>query len=446
MKHAKEGTLKPELYAHSRTAHDGITYISGTTTFADKQQYCRAMLFDTGCDFNIASSWYLRDMLGEKWKDMIKPLPGHTVTARMATGHASKAIGTIVLEVTLATAFSDGEGGEPLMEVSQITDGSRHYSDVGWTTTTKAIEYLVFEGIDLPIINGGPWMPHVVSDISCHDQAPTHARIYDTPYMPGKKRPVSNQHVMMRRRRTAPLSQLLVCCAQKDTWVSTLHPQAIPVDIPGCGRVADVGVVQGDEIIDEEPNLDAALDRVPLRYLMDTVQQYGQLHDPDSRFVTHPDSRYRSPTEVNNQLQSGKFEVVVQGIPAISSEFAYGASPFYSREQDIVNITVPADIKDQKEGVYIPAGTVLAIMEFEVDESKTSNPDSQQTGACSHIMDERFMPVELNRIDGSMYTIAEDCVNEMKVSDEATVAAINEVYTREHMLKRIQTVCYRVVN
>ena len=438
MKHAKEGTLKPELYAHSRTAHDGITYISGTTTFADKQQYCRAMLFDTGCDFNIASSWYLRDMLGEKWKDMIKPLPGHTVTARMATGHASKAIGTIVLEVTLATAFSDGEGGEPLMEVSQITDGSRHYSDVGWTTTTKAIEYLVFEGIDLPIINGGPWMPHVVSDISCHDQAPTHARIYDTPYMPGKKRPVSNQHVMMRRRRTAPLSQLLVCCAQKDTWVSTLHPQAIPVDIPGCGRVADVGVVQGDEIIDEEPNLDAALDRVPLRYLMDTVQQYGQLHDPDSRFVTHPDSRYRSPTEVNNQLQSGKFEVVVQGIPAISSEFTYGASPFYSREQDIVNITVPADIKDQKEGVYIPAGTVLAIMEFEVDESKTSNPDSQQTGACSHIMDERFMPVELNRIDGSMYTIVEDCVNEMKVSDEATVAAINEVHTREHMLKYTQ--------
>ena len=66
MEHANKGTLTPELYSRSRTAHDGITYLSGTTTFGNKQKYCRSMLFDTGCGFNIASSWYLRDMLGGK--------------------------------------------------------------------------------------------------------------------------------------------------------------------------------------------------------------------------------------------------------------------------------------------------------------------------------------------------------------------------------------------
>ena len=58
MEHAEKGTLKPELYARCRTPHDGITYLSGTTTFGTKQRYCKNMLFDTGCDFNITSAWY----------------------------------------------------------------------------------------------------------------------------------------------------------------------------------------------------------------------------------------------------------------------------------------------------------------------------------------------------------------------------------------------------
>jgi hypothetical protein len=279
MEHAEKGTLKPELYARCRTAHDGITYLSGTTTYGTKQHYCKNMLFDTGCDFNITSAWYLRDMLGKEWKEMVKPIPGRTITTKMATGHASQAIGTITMEVTFAVTTLDGNdeldgpGPQPLVEVNQLVEGKEHQDEIGWTTTTKAIEYLVFEGIDLPVINGAPFLSHVVSDISCHDQAPTHARIHETPYVHGKKRKPPEQCVMMRRRRVAPLTQILVCCAQEDTWVSTLQPQLIAVAIPGCTKVAKVGVYKDGKIIDEEPNLDTNLGRVPLHYLMDTLQQ-----------------------------------------------------------------------------------------------------------------------------------------------------------------------------
>ena len=147
----------------------------------------------------------------------------------------------------------------------------------------------------------------------------------------------------MRRRRVAPLTQVLVCCAQKDTWVSTLQPQATAVDIPGCTKVAKVGVRKNGKIIDEEPNLDINLERVPLRYLMDTVQQYGQLYDAKSRFVTHPHSRYMSAIEVNNKLQEGKLEVVVQGIPeeTQNKETPAALPKFYNKEQDIVTKSVP---------------------------------------------------------------------------------------------------------
>ena len=223
MEHANKGTLKPELYSRSRTAHGGIAYISGTTTFGNKWKYCRSMLFDIGCDFNIVSSWYLRDMLGANRKELVKSLPGHTVTARMATGHASQAIGIVDLEVTLAVTATDGTGRVgPLAEVDQLVEEDRYYTDGGWTTTTKTIEYLVFDGIDLPIINGGPWIPHVVAEVSCHDQAPTYAGLYEKSHVPGEKRDPPNQYAMIHRRHVAPLSQVhvLVCYAQKDTWIS----------------------------------------------------------------------------------------------------------------------------------------------------------------------------------------------------------------------------------
>ena len=194
MEHAKNGTLKPELYAQCRTAHDGITYLSGTATFGTKQHYCKNMLFDTGCDFNITSAWYLRDMLGKEWKEMVKPIPGRTVTAKMATGHASPAIGTNIMEVTFAVTSLDGNddingpGPQPLVDLNQLMEGKEHQDEIGWTTTRKSIEYLVFEGIDLPVINGAPFLSHVVSDMSCHDQAPTHARIHQIPYVLGGRR------------------------------------------------------------------------------------------------------------------------------------------------------------------------------------------------------------------------------------------------------------------
>ena len=108
MEHAENGTLKPELYAQCRTAHDGITYLSGTTIFGTKKHYCKSMLFDTGYDFHITSAWYLRDMLGKEWKEIVKPIPGRTVTAKMATGHVSQAIGTITMEVAFAVTALDG--------------------------------------------------------------------------------------------------------------------------------------------------------------------------------------------------------------------------------------------------------------------------------------------------------------------------------------------------
>ena len=434
MEHAENGTLKSELYARCRTAHDGITYLSGTTTFGTKQHYCKNMLFDTGCDFNITSAWYLRDMLGKGWKRTIKPIPGRTITAKMATGHASQAIGTITMEVTFAVTALDGNndpdglGPQPLVDVNQLVEGRQHQDDIGWTTTTKAIEYLVFDGIDLPIINGAPFLSHVVSDISCHDQAPTHARIHGIPYVPGEKRKPSEQHVMMRRRRVAPLTQVLVCCAKKDTWVSTLQPQAIAVDTPGCTKVAKVGVLKDGKIIDEEPNLDTNLERVPLHYLMDTVQQYGQLYDTRSRFVTDPDSRYMSAIDVNNRLQEGKLEVVVQGKPeeTQNKETPAALPKFYNREQDIVTKTIPEEMTrqgmtSQGGGVYIKAGTVVAILEFEAEDERVESQDTHRAGGCNHIMDDKFVPTELNKQnpnDGGVYTF--QSLNQTHGTDHTT--------------------------
>ena len=95
-----------------------------------------------------------------------------------------------------------------------------------------------------------------------------------------------------------------------------------------------------------EPNLDSKLERVPLHYLMDTVQQYGQLYDARSRFLTHPHSKYMSATEVNNKLQEGTLEVAVQGIPeeTQNKETPAALPKFYNREQDVVTKSVPDEL------------------------------------------------------------------------------------------------------
>ena len=336
-----------------------------------------------------------------------------------------QAIGTISMEVTFAVTASggndepDGPGPQPLAEVNQLVEGKEHQDEIGWTTTTKAIEYLVFEGIDLPVINGAPFLSHVASDISWHDQAPTHARIHEIPYVPGEKRKPSEQHVMMRRRRVAPLTQVLVCCAQEDTWVSTLQPRFIAVDIPGCTRVAKVGVHKYGKIIDEEPNLDTNLERVPLYYLMDTVQRYGQLYDARSRFVTHPHSKYMSATEVNNKLQEGKLEVAVQGIPeeTQNKETPAALPTFYNKEHDIVTKPVSNEIHRQGSGVYIKAGTVVAILEFEAEDGMVDKQNAHRAGGCNHIMDDKFTPTELNKQNpngGGAYIFQETQVRELK--------------------------------
>ena len=444
MQHANNGTLKPEYYttdSQCRTVHDGITYVSGTTTFGSKQQYCRAMLLDSGCDFNIASAWYLRDMLGPGWKKLITPIPGHTVTARMATGHASQAIGTIVMEVTFAVARPAEHGSlEPMISVNQLVEGSEHSEDTGWSTTTKLIEYLVFEGIDLPIINGAPFLSHILSDISFHDQAPTHARMYDDPYVPGRERELSNQYIMVRRRRTAPVTQLLVCCAQKDTWISTKQPQAILVDIPGCGQVAGTGVYRDGEILNEEPGLDAKLDRVPLQYLMDTVQPYGQISDAESRFITHPESRYLSSDSVNDKLQSGTFEVVVQGLDSGKRQDETVTNQFYHRHQDEVIVPAPADINSQCSGVYIKAGTAVAILEVEainsVINAEIPEHKRHRGGGCNHILDDRFVPAKVHRRiipDGKAYTIYDGNIELCQIDAEVDTACGTD-YDKEHVI------------
>ena len=215
--------------SHSKTQYDGITNVSGTTTFGDKQHYCGAMLLDTGCDFNIASAWYMRKMLGTKWKEMIKPIPGHTVTARMATtGHASQAIGTIAMEVTFSIMHpGECERQGPLISSEYLSERSKYGEGEGWSTATKIVEYLVFEGIDLPIIDGAPFLSHIFSDMSFRDQSPTYVRMYDQPYTPGHERELSNQYVMVRRRRVAPVTQLVfyVKLCFPEEWEENLSSQ-----------------------------------------------------------------------------------------------------------------------------------------------------------------------------------------------------------------------------
>ena len=65
---------------------------------------------------------------------------------------------------------------------------------------------------------------------------------------------------------------------------------------------------------------------------------------------------------------------MVQGKPERSQnkETPSALAKFYSREQDSVTMSVPKNIQLEGGGVYIKAGTVLAIPEFKVDESQVS--------------------------------------------------------------------------
>ena len=95
-----------EIHSECRKKHNGLTCMSGTVAVGKKQLHCNSMLYDTGCDFNIVSTWFARQLLGQDWENQIRPLAGSTITARMSTGHATKAVGTLVLDVTFAVATS----------------------------------------------------------------------------------------------------------------------------------------------------------------------------------------------------------------------------------------------------------------------------------------------------------------------------------------------------
>lgn len=54
------------------------------------------------------------------------------------------------MEVTFAVTRPTEQGSpDPMISVNQLVEGSKHSEDTGWSTTTKRIESLVFEGIDL---------------------------------------------------------------------------------------------------------------------------------------------------------------------------------------------------------------------------------------------------------------------------------------------------------
>ena len=165
--------------------------------------------------------------------------------------------------------------------------------------------------------------------------------------------------------------------------------------------------------------MDANLERVPLHYLMDMVQQYGQLYDARSSFLTHPHSKYMSATEINSKLQERKLEVVVQGIPeeTQNKETLVALPRYYNKEHDMVTKTVSDEIQRQGSGVYIKAGTVVAILEFETEDGMVDKQNAHRAGGCNRIIDDKFTPTELskqNPNEGGAYAFQETRFGELE--------------------------------
>ena len=153
---------------------------------------------------------------------------------------------------------------------------------------------------------------------------------------------------------------------------------------------------------------------------------------------------------VNEQLRLGTFKVVIQGKPEESQnrETPSALANFCSRDQDTVTMSIPKDIQLENGGVYIKAGTVLAILEFEVDESQVSKQSTCEFSRVNHIMEERFTPVPVNSspTDGESYAIANP---DYKMTDvdfnTETLKAIQDPKTLaapEHVLQCAQPAAF----
>ena len=226
------------------------------------------------------------------------------------------------------------------------------------------------------------------------------------------------------------LSHNFWCVAHRKTHGLALHnhtqlKSAYQV-VVGCGRVPNVGVPRDGRIINDEPGLGDDEKRVRLRYLMDTVQQYGQLYDQQSRFLTHPDSRYMMPEDVNSKLNQGTLEVVVQGINM--DDDSYGVARMYNRPQDDVIAAVPPAIHKQGSGVYIKAGRPVALLEMEVID------DASDEMGINSIMDHRFTPTAVNEWakEDHVYSIVSDGKDRIRPSSEMKADVRNKAYTWDH--------------
>ena len=120
------------------------------------------------------------------------------------------------------------------------------------------------------------------------------------------------------------------------------------------------------------------------------------------------------------------------------------ANRFYNRQQDEVIIKTPDDICGQgirqRYGVYVKAGTAVAILEVEAIDSVINSeiPEHKRhrAGGCNHILDVRFAPAKVHRQiipDGKVYTISDDTVEHCRI-DAEVVAACGDYYDRKHVL------------
>ena len=81
----------------------------------------------------------------------------------------------------------------------------------------------------------------------------------------------------------------------------------------------------------------------------------------------------------------------------------------------------------QGSGVYIKAGTVVAILEFETEDGMIDKQDAHRAGGCNHIMDEKFIPTELNKQnpnEGGTYTFQENRSEELEPTRHRDVGAM----------------------
>ena len=81
----------------------------------------------------------------------------------------------------------------------------------------------------------------------------------------------------------------------------------------------------------------------------------------------------------------------------------------------------------QGSGVYIKAGTVVAILEFEAEDGIVDKRNAHRAGGCNHIIDDRFTPTELNKQnpeEGGAYTFQGTQVKELKTTKHRVTTTV----------------------